>query len=398
MVNKQKTIFLILIIFPILFSSCVFVRLKSFENLLSNKPLKTKDYLQITKFRQDETRIYIDIKVNDEDTSREFILDTGSPCTFFHGCENGLNLKTKPIIHLGRNIKEDYGCFNAKIGNLEYENLAFYKTTSYFKFNQPGFFGVNAMQNSIWSFNFKDSIITITDNIERIKDVSGAYRMSFTPRRKQETPYVQAIINNSDSLLLMFDSGENHFITDWYPEYRKKKFIQNPQDIITCRTNLNLNGNNKKKDSIVVRQTLRISSLRIGNFEMKNVLAEGGLCQFGLDFMKNFTVTFDWMHHFLYLKPNETLNFPTNILSFGFSVVEYKDKLLVNSLFDESKASQNGIKLGDEILSINGIQSVNIDKATITNINNKLPMVDEYIFQVKGLESAIRLKKENLFQ
>jgi len=64
-------------------------------------------------------------------------------------------------------------------------------------------------------------------------------------------------------------------------------------------------------------------------------------------------------------------------------------------LYNDSKAAKIGIKLGDEILSINGIDAKDIDKNILDKINNKLSIDDEFIFTIKGIEKNIKLKKES---
>jgi len=378
-----------------LLASCGFIRMKKFAKTLETRSLVSKDFVQTIKFRQDSQYIYIDAKVNGDKVDREYILDTGSPTLFFTEAEDTLNLQLKRLYNFGKNNQAKYGFTNAKIGTIEYKNLSYMFLKPYWDFKQLGMLGCNTMQNTIWSFNFMDSIITISDNIEKFTNLDSYYKIKFKPRRSQETPYIQAVINKKDTVSVMIDSGDNTFIKGY--DWDKNKFEIDSNNIKICKINLNLYGSNLKKDSIITRKYFRINSLNIGEYEMNNIVVDGGVYQIGLRFLKNFDITFDWINHYFYFKENGTADFPTNINSYGFKVTNNNEKLRVYMLYNDSKAAKLGMKLGDEILSINGIDAKDIDKNILDKINNKLSIDDEFIFTIKGIEKNIKLKKESLF-
>lgn len=378
-----------------LLASCGFVRMKKFAKTLETNSLISKDFVQKLKFRQDGVNIYINAKVNGDNIDREYILDTGSPTLFFTEAEDTLNLQLKRLYNFGKNNQAKYGFTTAKIGTIEYENLSYMFLKPDWDFKQFGMLGCNTMQNTIWSFNFKDSIITISDDIKNFKNLNDYYKIPFKPRLTQETPYIEAIINKKDTVLLMVDSGDKTFIKGY--DWDKNKFELDSSKIKIVKVNLNLFGNNLKKDSIIIKKYMRLNSLNIGDYELNNIVVSGGVYQLGLGFMKNFDITIDWISHYFYFKENGINDFPKNINSYGFRVRNYKDKLRIFMIFNDSKASKLGIKLGDEILSINGIDAKNIDKNILDKINNKLPVDDEFSFEIKGITSKITLKKEALF-
>lgn len=393
--KKITNISYIFLFLLLLCSSCVVFRMSKVKKSLEHHSLVSKNFAQTIKFRQDGNYIYIMAKVNGDSISREYILDTGSPCLFFPKAKKLLNLQTKQLYNFGKNNKAEYGFTSAEIGSLKYNNLVFLMLKPYYDFEQCGMIGVNVMQNSIWSFNFKDSIITISDDIKYFTDLNESYSVKFKPRQSQETPYIQAVINNKDTVSIMIDSGDNTFIRGY--EWDKNKFENTPENIVSCQINWNLYGSNLKKDSITSKKYYKLNSLKIGTYEMNNIVVDGGVYQIGLRFLQNFELTFDWINHTMYFKPHENIEFQSNIPSFGFKVVKYKEKLRVGLLFDKSKATVMGVKLGDEIISINGKNASEIEESTLNMINNKVPIDEAFIFKINGIHEDLVLKKENLF-
>jgi hypothetical protein len=366
-----------------------------FAKSLQIPSLSSKNFIQKIKFRQDGQKIYIQAKVNGDSTNREYILDTGSPSLFFTKAKSNLDLKTKRLYNFGKKNKAEYGFTDVEIGSLQYNNLSFLMMKPNWDFEQFGILGVNVMQNSIWAFNFIDSTITISDSIENFKNLNNYYKINFKPRKSQETPYIQAIINNKDTVSIMIDSGDRTFIKGY--DWDKNKFEKKSENTITYQVNWNLYGSNLKKDSVDTKKYYRLKSLKIGDFEMNNIIVNGGVYQIGLGFLQNFDIVFDWISHQMYFKKNKKNEFPTNIASYGFRVIKYEGKIRVGLLYSETTASKMGVKLGSEILSINGTKASEIDKSILDKVNNKILLNDVFVFRFKGIPKEIRLKKENLF-
>jgi hypothetical protein len=106
----------------------------------------------------------------------------------------------------------------------------------------------------------------------------------------------------------------------------------------------------------------RISSLRIGNHVLENVATsfpdrvgvdkEGTI---GMAILNRFLVTIDYPNRRVFLVPNKRFDHPTEFSMTGFSVLpDESGKLLVNSVMENSPASEADIQVGDQIIEING--------------------------------------------
>ena len=73
----------------------------------------------------------------------------------------------------------------------------------------------------------------------------------------------------------------------------------------------------------------------------------------GTEFFKNYRVIIDWFDNELIMIKNKDYNYST-LGSYGISPIYKENKLFVGSIYMNSSASEQGIKLGDQILEMNG--------------------------------------------
>jgi hypothetical protein len=151
---------------------------------------------------------------------------------------------------------------------------------------------------------------------------------------------------------------------------------------------------------------LRIDTLNIGNKNFYQIPAVSysdktslNLGLIGNDFLSKFKVIFDFRNKLLILKPIvKNLNvFNTNYWSYGISLVNKKNKIIVNGIWNNSPADKSGIKPGDEILYINLQKACELSHYQIDNIfsdKNKNTLV--LIYLNKEGEKTVKLQRENL--
>lgn len=396
----SSTIFLT---FLVAISSCVLIRQKKFRKSLKTSALVSNNFQDSFKFSLSQW-ILVKAKLNGTQQEQTFILDTGSPCTYSFKTKDELNLQTKKLFRLG-SYKTDYGVSDAQIGNIEFKNLQFLAMDfALFKWQKvSGIIGVNAMQNSIWEINFRDTIITVSGTLANFKNITNAFKTKFKPYSEQQTPVVKLLINNKDTVTAFIDTGEPGFIkfnSDFDISALK---VKQPETVRTAYYDINDQGKKLKKKSIYERDYIKLNSLKIGDFKLDSSIVEKvslykGKNLVGLSFLKNFIVTIDFKNNDLYLKPLEKTHFPTNIASYGFECFKRKDFLEVDFIYKSSLAEQLGIKCGDKIIKINNQDIKDIDDNTLKSLSDDLPSDKEIVISFKGREKEITLKKVPIFK
>lgn len=107
------------------------------------------------------------------------------------------------------------------------------------------------------------------------------------------------------------------------------------------------------------RLTGRISSSSLLGFTQRNAeISEGTQHTIGLDYLRRFLVTFDLANDRIFFAPNESFNAPWPRCDYSVGVESEQDRKTIACIERYSPASESGLQVGDELLSIND-ESVN---------------------------------------
>ena len=349
-----------------------------------------KNFIQRKKFWFKDGWIYVYAQVNKSD-SLEFMIDSGSPSFIGFSTKKQLNIHSHKV-----EDSLEYCSLNVQLGNIDYQDATFMILET---FNIKQLLGANLMQNQIWSLNFADSVLTITDNIANIKADTAGYRVHYKPYGKQKSPLISLKLN-TDSTDAFLDLGDASSINLYKGFNLTKEEKNNPDRIAPFY--YKKEEKQKGKDSIAESYYLKLNSLKIGNYETKNVLASysPGVPSknlIGLGFLKNFIVTIDAIHHTIYLKPIEGRIPQSNIATYGLDIYRKHKSWVVGSVFKGSEAEKQGINCNDEIDQINGKDVKNIDARIIKEIDNREPSDKELTLRMKNKPKDVILRKYLLF-
>lgn len=397
-----RTFILLFIIVAIFFtSSCVFLRQGKFKKSLKKSSITSANFPTKIKFTYDHW-IFIKAKLNNSGSEREFMLDTGSPCTYCFRTKNDVNLKSRKFLRFGV-LKMDYGSSPADIANIKYDKLSYMVSDMAFCWRKTnsGYIGVNAMQNLIWEFNFQDTTITVSDTLSDFTNIREASKIPFTLLSEQQTPVIKLVVNSGDTITALLDTGNDNLL-QLNSKFDISKVRQSCSDCVaTLYYNINEMGENVRRDSIFEVNYIKATSVKLGDLELNSpVLIHkpmySGKNLVGLALFKNFIVTIDWKHYFIYLKPIESQNNLNSKLSYGFKCDKIGKKLKVTEIFRNSIAEKEGIKCGDEILKIDNKPFDEIDEKIINSINSEETYSADIIVHFSNKE--IRFKKDKIFK
>jgi len=140
----------------------------------------------------------------------------------------------------------------------------------------------------------------------------------------------------------------------------------------------------------IVSDQLRLSdtlSFRNARISLLNHFINVDTAQIGLlgnEFLRKFSVIFDYRDKQFYLKPNKEYYSPCRNSNLGMrlSKIPDKDSYTVTSLYEGTPTSFAGIQIGDEILSINDIPTDSINEAEMDSIHLS-PIGATYNFRIK---------------
>jgi hypothetical protein len=227
-------------------------------------------------------------------------------------------------------------------------------------------------------------------------------RFTAIPIKVEDTkPYITATVVQKDGCKveskLLIDTGASHSLLIHSSSHRD---LSLPEATITTTLGKGLGGN-------IIGEVGRIERLEIRDFVFNNLVASfperdtyrdiiaetkrqgtigGGLTN-------RFTVIFDYFNQKVYFRKNSEYRRKFNYNMSGIDLIsggkEYKD-FIVSELIKDSAAEIAGIKVGDKIISINGIWKENL---TLSQINHLFRSKEKKRIKMRILRNGEIIKK-----
>ena len=320
--------------------------------------VNSTDFLEKVPIEFVDKEVILTVTLNG--VTHKFILDTGAPTVLSKSLADSLNLT--PLffmqtsdVHKNKSslpiTKADEIC----IGKLKFTNqgAAIYdfsknKEISCSPFNS--IIGANLMKSAIWQINIKDKIIYITNDIKKLNIPKSAIKFGFmeTP---SETPIINVTIDsiNINHVTLDYGSGSG---VDLVSEKLIDKIHTEKKNFVRMfgYNSVGLFGG-KNDTTYFINDSVKIESNSLDAQEIS--IRRTGISTIGTQVLKNYIVTLDWNNDTIYMEKiaSEALD---KINTFGFTAVLTNGKLIVTSITEKSSAVENGIVLGDQIMSVNG--------------------------------------------
>ncbi|MFV8357843.1 aspartyl protease family protein [Flavobacterium sp. XS1P32] len=359
-----KLIFTLIIL---LLTSCNYL----VNNTLQNANVNKTNFIEEIDFNFDNGLPLVTVNIKGQEYI--FLLDTGAPTVISPKIANLLQLQSlansKVEDSQGNVKKQNFVTIkNLKIGNLNFENIGAVvfdvqqnATMKCLKYD--GIVGANLMSKAIWEIDYQSKKIRITDAKEKLEISKNAIYLNFITKA-QKTPLVSIKIGKKTEQKVIFDTGANISFnlsaTGFVNEIKNQKTIQQ-----IGKSAIGIYGNSSKNKTLYSK----VQNLNIGNLRVQNQIVrfnENGTNVIGNDFLKHFKVVLNWNESKIYLANVSELKNNT-LTNYGLTATYNVNKFLVSSVYLNSEADKKGIKLGDEIIEINGFSLKNLNEEQICN-------------------------------
>ncbi len=334
--------------------------------------------------------------------ARRFLFDTGAPNLISK--ELAAELKLKP--HFSRPVtdsqqrrqKLDYVRLDTlRIGKLRFERtaavVADLRAVPLFECLEiDGFIGANLMKLATWQIDFTRHQLTIADDISRLS-LDSAYLVPFTTSA-QGSPFFTINIDGR-SVKIELDYGSTGSITLQQKSvtgHRKWEPILHSYG----SASISLYGRSQDTVRYAIFPDVRIGQLSLGEQVVK--VRQGGSNLLGTDILRRHLVSIDWKNRRFYLRPLEPLQM--NWRSFGLSLRTDGDRLVVDMLYDPSPARTAGLRLEDEILTLNGLPASDLLEDSDCRLRQLLGNADklEMEYLQNGVRKQLVLEKAPLIE
>ncbi len=359
----------VLITLTLIASSCGSSKI---EELLKEGYVAQKGFKTTVPFEMRQG--FIVLKIQIEDKTYDFLLDTGASNVITTEVMNYHNLKpldselVYDVHHEGKKL--DYMAIDAiKIGDVSFSETI----TTVFDFNQieelkalnvQGIIGANLMRKAIWDIDFPNKNITITDT-EDLLDIPENYDMAKFFIGYTGTPSITSKVNGMRVLNNKVDTGYNGSIKLSKIEFMKlRKKGKIDQYVTSEGASVGIYGAGTNQTSY----SGLVNEINYGNLKVNpSVVSFMGVHNklIGMEFLKNYRVIFNWnTRKMKFIEATPYKN--DKLFTYGFSVGLDNAKIIIRSITKKSEADHSGMQLGDHIVAIN---NKNCDKVTLQQWN-----------------------------
>ncbi len=346
------------------------------------------------------------IEVEIKGVKYDFLLDTGAVTTLSPELVQKLDLRSvgKEQVY-GIDGKSSELNFvkleKISVDSLDFLNIGaavtdFNKISTLKCLNVQGFLGANLMKESIWHFNFQKKEITIYSNKEDL-----------------------IIPTNHKKSKLFVGYGGVPSITTRSKGY---KFLNTAVDfgfsggiVLSSRDFINLKNTASIKayisgfgsSSVGIfsdEQSTIFSKGIIDEFEVGEIKINDAIVNFpqnggrilGLSFFKDYLVILNWFDKEIIISENITSERP-KYKTYGYGMSLKNNKLIIDFIYEGSNASKIGLRLGDQIISINDIETSYLSDENYCEIIQMKRFEEERIkVQRDGNVLEFSSKNENL--
>lgn len=296
------------------------------------------------------------IKVSVGDSSYRYVFDTGGYTTVTDTIAAINRLKVLTTQQTGSsNLKKIMVNIvrldSVRIGSLLFTELAaiqigFDGAPTIQCILNGGLIGRNIINSCIWQLDYARKKIIITDQLEKLPNLSQAIRIPVTLDNKL-TPYVKVRINDREENC-MLDLGSSTLLS--FPHAKAKPYQQ--QHVIDIEGA----GSEGAAGTLVeTRKIFPVNSLQLGSLALNNISAYSQTqpdILIGGELVKDYIVTLNFQNKEMYLSPLPTPGIRKGLESFGLGMEYREGKTVVKTIYKDLPADKAGLKPGDEVTAI----------------------------------------------
>jgi len=352
----MNNLFKILLISIAFLTSCSTIKT---ANILTKGAVEQKAFKVEIPF---EFRLgLIVLKVSINGNEYDFLLDTGAPNLISTELAHTLNLDNKISHKVGDSQGKDSELEFASIENISIAGINFLntgtaisdlkKTKEIACLKVDGLLGANLMKNAIWKFDYENKFITITNSMDSLKLDEKSQKLPFSTKITG-TPVVDLKLNDEIEKGIIVDLGSNGHISLSNTSF--DKLIKNNPSVMQTASFGNSTAGLYGYGDLDTTFYAIVPKISFGDVVLENTLVDfskNSARTIGTKFFKNYDVIINWSDAEISLIEHQKYD-RKELSSFGFSVSNNNDTLIVGTIFNNSSAFQAGLKVNDVILDI----------------------------------------------
>ncbi|UJH92648.1 hypothetical protein LZ575_09360 [Antarcticibacterium sp. 1MA-6-2] len=374
--KTKRVVILVFVIILILF--CV-----SIYNFISNKKILESAELAgalvtdtIPFDYSPSGHILIKIKINENDKSYPFILDSGASNLIFSKHASQFNLKERGAsLSFGSNSRYFFASVNQldriKIGDLEFKNIGLKKTEFNFSCMDYvyGVIGIGIMRQLVWQIDFEKKIIVVSTKMNNLNFSDSKIELPLSENRISHHLKVPVKISNQDKPIdVLLDLGSNTSLS-LKESYIRESSVIPDYKTIKGKSSEGLGDTDKSSE---VSKYYLLDTLILGRseYQINQVPAYANsqnINLLGLEILNKYKTTISWKDKSLILEPySKAPSFIWETVGFAMN---FTDKAVIVAVIEGSAADKHNLVVGSEVLAING---VSLKRDNFCSIQNSL--------------------------
>ena len=331
------------------------------------------DTLYLVPFKMYDDISVIKVRINQSD-SLNFIFDSGTTTTILDSI-TARKIGLEPLDNNNLLLSNDYinvpvsRYCTLKAGDLVIKNKPIILHSSFDNYERitgipiHGIIGMDFYGKYITKIDYDNQILYFN---EKSIDSSGFSEVPIFI--SHDVAYVKANVftsgENSVPLFLLFDTGDMTAISLAEPFWRKHDLLSKSKNNYSG-INRNTSGTSSAsyfasfekiefEKSYFPNAYINLTSAKKGFFANDSVSGT-----IGIDILKRFNIIFNYKDEKLYVKPNNKYHDPYRINTTGLRARLDNDKkhCIIDAVLRNSPAENANIQIGDELISINGVQA-----------------------------------------
>ncbi|MGF1924738.1 MAG: aspartyl protease family protein [Bacteroidia bacterium] len=349
------------------------------------------------------------VSVNINGKSYNFMFDTGAATVITPEVAKALNLQSKANDKVtdsqGASQQQQFAVIpSIKVGNISFENVGavIIESSKAFEFKcmkYDGILGANMMAKAIWQIDYRNNIITASNDLANFDVPNNANIIDFIPTKLQSTPLVPIKIGKK-TVYTTFDTGSNGDFNLGINSYKTEIEHYSAIESSGSTTSGIYGGSQSSYTKHVKVPYISLGGITLTNqiidFNQKTSNLVGNL------FFKNYRVILNWNENKIYMIKEAEFDVK-KLETFGFAVKYINNKPRVTKIYRNSAAEKAGILINDDLRRLNGIDLTQLtdEQACFYAFNNILNTKEksiDVVLQRDGKEIKLTLHKTTLIE
>jgi hypothetical protein len=374
--------------------------IKEFKKKIFNVKLRNKQVFEKIHFKLHQDMVIIPVTINGK--TYNFIFDAGAMTIFSDSLAKNLTLTTSislPITDANK-IEQtmDFYCTDSvQVGSLYFDNVG-YGVINLDNFEKvlcmriDGLLGTNIFRLLNWEIDFSNQIISVSNKPFSVNNY--AMKILFKESFGNRSPKIR-IIMSKYGFYATFDRGYNEGIKisdNLFFKSGKSSYLKSAKGIgEVSETLFNDDTLKNKYEYISEIDLLYIGKNRHNSIvnEMVGIEPYPSSNLIGNSFLKKYgKITINWKQKKIFLGEKDESNNIDDDKTFGYVPDVQDNKLIVSFIWENADAYKKGIRIGDQIMSINGISTEKIDDSQWCEISAEIENLDSDNRTIELLNSA----------